>query len=46
MHIPLSLGLAVGRKHSVDIGFSYYFYPSMKQISGAIAAGVAIPINN
>lgn len=46
MHIPVTLGLAVGRKHNVDIAFSYYFYPSMKQISGAIAAGVAIPINN
>ncbi|WP_026712368.1 hypothetical protein [Flavobacterium daejeonense] len=46
MHIPFSLGLAVGRKHSVDIALSYYFYPSMKQISGAFAAGVSIPINN
>lgn len=46
MHIPVSLGLAIGRKHNVDIAFNYYFYPSIKQISGAIAAGVAIPINN
>lgn len=46
MHIPVSLGLAVGRKHSVDIAVSYYFYPSMKQISGALAAGISIPINN
>lgn len=46
MHIPFSLGLAVGPKHNVDIIFTYNFYPTVKQVSGAAAFGLSFPLNN
>ncbi len=45
-HIPFSLGLSLGKKHSLDIAFTYYFHPSVNQFSGAAALGFAFPINN
>lgn len=45
VHIPFSIGLAVGRKHNFDIKFTYYYHPAMEQFSGAAAFGFAIPID-
>ena len=43
-HIPFSFGLELGRNNNVDLGFSYYFQPSVKQYVGAFALGVTIPL--
>ncbi|GAA0713391.1 hypothetical protein GCM10009430_05110 [Aquimarina litoralis] len=45
LHIPFSLGLALGRNNNFDVGLSYYFYPSLEQFNGAFAIGVSFPIN-
>jgi hypothetical protein len=45
MHIPFSIGLALGRKHSVDFAFTYYYQPSVEQFSGAVALGFTFPLN-
>jgi len=45
VHIPFSFGLAVGRHNNVDVGFAYYFYPSLEQYHGALAVGVSFPLN-
>lgn len=44
-HVPLSIGLAVGRRHNVEIKFTYYYHSSADQFSGAFAGGFSIPIN-
>ncbi len=46
LHIPFSLGLELGAKHNFDIGFTYYFHPSVEQFSGAAAIGVSFPLDN
>jgi hypothetical protein len=43
-HIPLSFGLEVGRKNEFDLGFAYYFQPSVEQYAGAFAFGITFPI--
>ena len=45
-HIPLSLGLELGKNNNVDLAFSYYFQPSVKQFVGAFAVGITFPLNN
>lgn len=45
MHIPVSFGLAIGRKNNLEIGFSGYFHPTAKQSNGAFTAGYSFPIN-
>jgi len=44
MHIPFSLGLALGRQHSVELEFTYYFHPEVEQFSGAAAIGLSFPL--
>lgn len=44
-HIPFSLGLELGKSHNVDLGFVYYFQPSVEQFVGALAVGVTFPLN-
>ena len=44
-HIPLSLGLELGKNNNVDLAFSYYFQPSVKQFVGAFAVGITFPLN-
>lgn len=44
MHIPFSIGLALGRKHNLDIAFTYYFHDSLNQFSGAAAFGMTFPL--
>ncbi len=43
-HIPFTLGLELGKHHSVDLGFTYYFQPSVKQYAGAFVVGMSFPI--
>ena len=43
-HIPLSLGLQLGPKNNIDLGFAYYLQPSVEQFAGAFAIGIVIPI--
>lgn len=43
-HTPIAFGFAVGRKHNVDIKFTYYFHPAAEQFSGAAAVGFYFPI--
>lgn len=45
MHIPISIGLSLGRKHNIDVAFTYYDHPSAEQTSGAMAVGFTFPIN-
>ena len=45
-HIPFALGLELGKNNNVDIGFTYYFQPSVQQFVGAIAVGITFPLNN
>ena len=46
MHIPFSIGLALGKKHKTDIAFTYYYHTSIKQFSGAAAFGLTFPLSN
>ena len=46
LHIPVTLGLAIGRRHATEIKFVYYFTDSAKQFSGAAAVGFSIPLDN
>jgi hypothetical protein len=44
MHIPFTIGLAIGRKHNLDFAFTYYYQPSVEQFSGATAIGFSFPL--
>ena len=45
-HIPFSVGLELGRNNNFDLGFSYYFQPTVEQATGAFAIGITIPLKN
>ncbi|MFI8380256.1 outer membrane beta-barrel protein [Leeuwenhoekiella sp. NPDC079379] len=45
VHIPVTLGLALGPQNNVDLEFTYYFHPALEQFSGAAAVGLTVPIN-
>mgnify|MGYP000989362338 CR=1 FL=1 len=45
MHIPFSIGLAIGRKNSLEIGISGYFHPAAKQSTGIFAVGYTFPLD-
>lgn len=45
MHIPWSIGLALGRKHNFEIAFTYYDHPSVDQTCGAADFGFSFPLN-
>ncbi|HDZ07081.1 hypothetical protein LCGC14_0166820 [marine sediment metagenome] len=45
-HIPFSIGLELGKNNNVDLGFAYYFQPSVEQFVGAIAVGITFPLND
>lgn len=44
-HIPFSFGLELGKNNNVDLGFAYYFQPSVEQYVGAFAVGITFPLN-
>lgn len=43
-HIPFSFGLELGKNHNVDLGFAYYFQPTVEQFAGAFAVGITFPL--
>jgi hypothetical protein len=43
-HIPFALGLALGETHSLEVSFSFLFYPSYGQATGALAFGIGFPL--
>ena len=45
-HIPFAFGLELGENNNVDLGFTYYFQPSVEQYAGAFAVGITFPLNN
>jgi hypothetical protein len=45
LHIPFSLGLALGCKHNVEVKFTYYYHSTVDQFSGAAALGYSFPLN-
>jgi hypothetical protein len=45
-HIPFSFGVELGRHNNIDLGFTYYFQPTVEQFTGAFAVGISIPLNN
>ena len=44
MHIPFTIGLAIGRKHNIDFALTYYYQPAVDQFSGATAVGFSFPL--
>ncbi|TRW27480.1 hypothetical protein FMM05_02235 [Flavobacterium zepuense] len=46
LHIPFTVGLALGRRHKVEVKFTYYYHDAVDQFSGAAAFGLSFPINN
>lgn len=44
MHLPVSLGLALGPKNNFEIEFTYYYHSSLEQFGGATAFGFTFPI--
>lgn len=45
-HIPFAFGLELGKNNNVDLGFTYYFQPSVEQFAGAFAVGITFPLKN
>ncbi|MFD2941463.1 hypothetical protein [Flavobacterium notoginsengisoli] len=45
LHIPFSIGLAVGRHNNFEIGISGYFHPAAKQSTAVFALGYSFPID-
>ena len=44
MHVPFSIGQALGRNHNFDVGFTYYIHDAAKQFNGAFAVGYSFPL--
>lgn len=44
MHIPVSIGLALGRQHNCEFELTYYYHPDAEQFSGAAAIGLTFPL--
>ena len=45
MHIPFSVGLALGPKHNFEFEFTYYYHQSVQQFTGAVAIGFSFPVH-
>lgn len=46
LHIPLTLGFAIGPEHDVDIAMVFYFHPAAKQANGGYSLGLSIPLDS
>jgi len=44
-HFPFSIGLELGKKHNIDIAFTYYLHNEINQYAGAAAFGLSFPLN-
>lgn len=45
LHIPFSIGLAVGKHNNFEIGISGYFHPAAKQSTAVFAIGYNFPLD-
>ena len=43
-HIPLAFGLELGRNNNIELGFAYFFQPSVEQYAGAFSVGFTFPL--
>ena len=46
LHIPFTVGLAIGRRHNYELKFIYYYHEAAEQVSGAAAFGLTFPLGN
>jgi hypothetical protein len=46
LHIPVTVGVALGRRHNVEIKFVYYEHEAVKQSCGAAALGISFPLDD
>lgn len=44
-HVPVGLGLALGRRREFELAFQYLFHDAQKQFSGAVALGIQFPLD-
>jgi hypothetical protein len=44
-HVPLSIGILLGKDKNFDVAFKYLDHPTTKQVIGAAAIGLSFPIN-
>lgn len=45
IHVPVSIGLAIGPEHEIEFAFVYYYHPVARQFAGAAALGLSFPLN-
>jgi hypothetical protein len=45
VHLPFSLGLAIGKRHNFELAFKYFVHPNVNLLSGAATIGFSIPLN-
>ncbi|RMB59420.1 autotransporter outer membrane beta-barrel domain-containing protein [Dokdonia sinensis] len=43
-HVPITLGLELGKSRKVDLAFVYYLQDSVEQVAGAAAIGISFPL--
>ena len=43
-HIPFSLGVELGPRNNVNLGFTYFFQNNLEQFMGAAVIGVSFPV--
>lgn len=43
-HIPITLGLAIGKHRQVELALAYFFQTNAEQIDGGVGVGFSIPI--
>jgi hypothetical protein len=41
VHIPVTLGVAIGEDHDFELAFAYYFHPAARQFNGGITCGMS-----
>ena len=44
-HIPLTLGLAIGKRHRLELALCYYFHTTAEHATGIAAIGYTFPLN-
>jgi len=44
-HIPVSIGLELGKSNNVDLAFVYYYQNTVQQVVGAFAVGLTFPLH-
>ncbi|MDO1502518.1 hypothetical protein Q2T40_20475 [Winogradskyella maritima] len=44
-HVPISIGLEIGRNHNFDFGITFNYHNAAQQFSGATLIGLTFPID-